>query len=111
VSHFHILQNLTELSRKAIGGAVGARPRPEDAAEELRAFDVKIHRAQKQMVAEMTLRLKSLGVPFFGTKKEFIVSTSDDLSFDGSHDRRIDEKQLLGLQRRMIEILEDLCAE
>jgi hypothetical protein len=63
------------------------------------------------MVSEMTLRLKSLGVPFFGTRKELIVSTSDDLGFDGSHDQRIDGKQLLGLQRRMIEILEDLCAE
>jgi hypothetical protein len=72
---------------------------------------VKVHRAQEQMVAEMTARLKNLGVPFFGIKKELIRSPKDIQGLDGTNDKKIDEEVLLGLQRRMIGILEDLCAE
>lgn len=98
-------------------------------ADELRVFDTKVYRAQLQMVKEMSTKLKSMGVPFFGTRTELVrVSGPKDgmikkdkkeeasgLNLDGSSEvkkeegRKIDEEDLIGLQRRMLDILEDLC--
>ncbi len=45
---------------------------PEELAQELKTFDIKVYKAQLQMVREMTQRLRTLGIPFFGTKAELI---------------------------------------
>lgn len=83
-----------------------------DGAEELRAFDGKVYRAQCQMVGEMGGKLQRLGVPFFGTRSELIRY---DGGVDGAADEKeegggITESELLEMQRRMLGILEDLCA-
>lgn len=93
------------------------RPVEEDFAEELRVFDGKVYRAQTQMVKEMSAKLKGFGVPFFGTKQELVRAKGEGMG-DGNgkgegdgESKRIDEGELVELQRRMIGILEDLCGE
>ncbi|KFY27812.1 hypothetical protein V493_03290 [Pseudogymnoascus sp. VKM F-4281 (FW-2241)] len=99
---------------RAVGGQVTEAPPTSDGTEELRAFDGKVYRAQCQMVGEMGGKLQRLGVPFFGTRAELIRY---DGGVDGAADEEelgrgggITETELLGMQRRMLGILEDLCA-
>ncbi|KAL3424205.1 hypothetical protein PVAG01_03486 [Phlyctema vagabunda] len=105
---------------KAVGGNVATgvtNTDPEELAKELEIFDLKVYRAQMQMVREMTTRLKGLGVPFFGTKTELVRVAGKALSeptlFDGHEDEKtlIDEADLIKLQRKMLGILEDMCNE
>ncbi len=65
------------------------------------------------MVTEMGNKLRGLGVPFFGTKAELI--RYEDASVEGAEKREegeggITEKRLLEMQRKILGILEDLCA-
>lgn len=89
----------------------------EDFAEELRVFDGKVYRAQTQMVKEMSAKLKGFGVPFFGTRAELVRKkgdvneTGEDKEDRKGEGKKIDEGELVELQRRMIGILEDLCSE
>jgi hypothetical protein len=86
-------------------------------AKELVDFDMKVYKAQVQMVTEMTARLRSLGVPFFGTKTELVRMRMKERAKEvGSHawkdeNRMIDEIELVELQRKMLALLEDLCSE
>ncbi|OBU01220.1 hypothetical protein VE01_00683 [Pseudogymnoascus verrucosus] len=96
---------------RAVGGQVTETP-TSDGTEELRAFDGKVYRAQCQMVGEMGGKLQRLGIPFFGTRAELIRY---DGGVDGAADDEgvgggITESELLAMQRRMLGILEDLCA-
>lgn len=109
-------------------------PTPEQEAEalktELEVFDVKVYRAQHEMVKEMTGKLRALGVPFFGTRSGLVVLRSRPESREGSaaegdgnyekeeqkkefekaRERgRIHEMELVELQRKMLSILQDLC--
>jgi hypothetical protein len=68
-----------------------------------------------QMVREMTTKLRSLGVPFFGTRSDLVRPIGKEgglaTGVDGSKgvEGMIDEIELVKLQRKMITILEDLC--
>lgn len=62
------------------------------------------------MVAATTAELARLGVPFFNTRPELLVSNSED------GERRkteglLDESQLRELQAKILVLLEDLCSE
>ena len=97
-----------------VGGSVTegtSNASPEEMAKELETFDMKVYRAQTQMVKEMMGVLKRLGVPFFGTRSELIrvAGNEGEVSRDG--DGRIDEGELVKLQRKMLVILEDLCSD
>lgn len=106
--------------RRAVGGHVADNPTTHDGAadgaDELRAFDGKVYRAQCQMVREMGGKLRGLGVPFFGTRGELIIYENSDAAMNAVEEGReggrkmITEKELLEMQRRMLGILEDLCA-
>jgi len=75
------------------------------------------------MVKEMSLKLKGMGVPFFGTRSELVrIGAKDakgdakegvsEFSVDGVVEEKkgvIDEVDLIKLQRKMLGILEDLC--
>ena len=88
---------------------------PEELAKELEIFDIKVYKAQMQMVREMTAKLRSFGVPFFGTRSDLVrpIGRKGGLAagVDGLKDGKgmIDEVELVKLQRKMITILEDLC--
>lgn len=103
-----------------VGGSVTtgtSNTSPEEMAEELKTFDMKVYKAQTQMVREMTVKLRSLGVPFFGTRSELVRVPGREGAGGGgpvdSNDGKgmIDEAELVTLQRKMLGILEDLCSD
>jgi hypothetical protein len=104
-------------SRKLVGGKVTdgiSNASPEEMAKELETFDMKVYRAQTQMVKEMMAALKRLGVPFFGTRSELVRVQGKEGAGAGARDGEkgmIDEAELVSLQRRMLVILEDLCSD
>jgi hypothetical protein len=104
--------------RKAVGGSTStgaSNTSPEELARELETFDMKVYKAQTQMVREMNGKLRSLGVPFFGTKSELVRTSGKTESGQnvangpGVEKTVIDESDLVELQKRMLTILEDLC--
>ena len=77
---------------------------------------MKVHKAQLQMVREMTTRLRNLGVPFFGTRSDLVIPRGKEEQEDGTGkgklwQGKIREADLVELQRRILVILEDLCNE
>jgi hypothetical protein len=103
--------------RKAVGGSTTtgtSNTSPEELLKELETFDMKVYRAQIQMIKEMSTKLRSLGIPFFGTRVDLIRSAGkDSTGTEGSvvpeEKAMIDEVDLVKLQRKMLAILEDLC--
>ncbi|RAK76026.1 uncharacterized protein BO72DRAFT_381092 [Aspergillus fijiensis CBS 313.89] len=67
----------------------------EDQAE-LTNYDAKVYRASRQMADAMIAELRGLGIPFFNIRKDLTLITRQDL---------------LQLQRRILELLLDLCGE
>ena len=65
--------------------------------EELKVYDRKIWRAQREMVAAAERELEKLGVPFFEAEV--------GRRWEGK------EKELEGLQGRVLGLLDDLCGE
>lgn len=72
------------------------------------------------MVKTLSANLKAMGIPFFGTRSELVRVRGQGekvgvFTIDGAADERekedgkIDEEDLIGLQRKMLEILEDMC--
>jgi hypothetical protein len=105
--------------RKSVGGASTtgtSNVSPEEMAKELETFDIKVYKAQLQLVKEFTSKLRSLGVPFFGTKSELVKRAGkkvDGDQTDGTKNEKgmIDEAELVKLQKRMLGLLEDLCSD
>ncbi|KAH8808544.1 hypothetical protein F5884DRAFT_792569 [Xylogone sp. PMI_703] len=101
---------------KAVGGAPTqgvSSTDPEELAKELKTFDMKVWKAQDQMVEEMTARMKAMGIPFFGTKPE-LVRKKDKEGVKANSDGPggvIDETQLLELQRKVLTLLEEMCQD
>lgn len=83
-----------------------------DEIEEAQAFVSKVHMAAVEMQKAMSTELKVLGVPFFGTKPECVSRNGrnepDQLSKKSSTTPKITEDELLVLQRKMSQYLEDL---
>ena len=105
-----ILQSLGNSSNQK--EPLDAKTAVNDEAE-LAAFDRKIYDFQQNLEATMTADLKALGVPFFGTDRNLVVSNLEKLSEDHPPNQprwspKVTEKQLLELRRRMVQHLEDL---
>lgn len=98
-----------------MGGAVPtgtSNTSPEELAKELETFDMKVYKAQTQMAREMSAKLRSLGVPFFGTKRELVrIAGSSGSEAGKDQNGMIDEAELVMLQRKMLVILEDMCSD
>ena len=100
------------------GGTDGNDENEVDAETELAAFDRKIYVAQHEMETSFTAELKSLGVPFFGTKADLVTFESTATPAQPATDAErpkwkalITESELLTLRRRMIGHLEDLYGD
>lgn len=88
---------------------------------ELKEYDKKVHKATREMVDVMSLELKRLGVPFFGVKSDLILPLGTDKPAVQNRSstqaanfptpQKVSEGELLGLQRRMLEYLEDMYKE
>ena len=65
------------------------------------------------MIKATTAELKALGVPFFGTETIAQLKLGGDglAIMDGANDQRLGEAELVRLQAKMLELLEDLCKE
>lgn len=91
----------------SIGGKVGPSNSSDLAPEkELEIFDKKVYRACKQMVAATTEELRKLEIPFFCTLKA-LVTVGGEVKEKGM----IYDAELVTLQARMLELLEDLSGE
>ncbi|KAF2834771.1 hypothetical protein M501DRAFT_963871, partial [Patellaria atrata CBS 101060] len=80
----------------------------ESRKRELEAYDTRVYNASSDMYKTMCAELKGLGVPFFGTKSDLILNPQD---LETDHQRpkfKVTEAELLSLQRRMLEYLEDM---
>lgn len=88
-----------------------------DSGAELVAFDRKIYAAQQDMEMAMSVELKSLGVPFFGTDQTLIVpdgKQTSEVQVADDHPKWspiVTESDLLTLRRKMVQYLEDLYRE
>ena len=67
------------------------------------------------MVNATSSELQTLGIPFFGMRQEFVLpegKNNDDASGDGPVKRkRLREGEVLALQKKVVELLEDLCQD
>jgi hypothetical protein len=70
------------------------------------------------MAKAMNSELKSLGIPFFGTRSTLVRGKGSGLTAGGSvggggvpggDDGKISEQELVVLQKRILELLEDMC--
>ncbi|RMJ23005.1 hypothetical protein PHISP_06119 [Aspergillus sp. HF37] len=80
---------------------------PHDDTAELASYDAKVYNASTQMADALVAELKALGVPFF--------SISPSIVRDGQNgppaEATLASAELRTLQRRMLELLQDLCRE
>ncbi|KGO77470.1 Protein of unknown function DUF2458 [Penicillium italicum] len=108
----------------AVLRSIGAPVKEEDGstekelAAEIATYDAKVHRAAMQMGDAIMAELRGLGIPFFTLRKELVQDNSSNI--EGSQPRsqtestgttssRITKSELVNLQQRMLELLEDLC--
>lgn len=104
--------------RKSVGALTSNEQQKAQTAEELQGelfvYDKKIHAAQSEMTRSMTLELKQLGVPFFGTQTNLVTKEAFSAHEDGPIVQRpkwsptISSTEHADLQRRMLQYLEDM---
>ncbi|CAI7573213.1 unnamed protein product [Penicillium crustosum] len=108
----------------AVLRSIGAPVKEDDGstekefAAEIATYDAKVHKAAVQMGDAIIAELRGLGIPFFTLRKELIEDNPSKI--EGSQPRNqtestgtsaspIAKSELVNLQQRMLELLEDLC--
>lgn len=85
---------------------------------ELKMYDRKVHRASLEMAKAMSTELRHLGVPFFGQTmsnpnsaayQEGDDDDDDDVTRQKKRTKLAEAREMVQLQRRMLELLEDMC--
>ncbi|KAL2012748.1 hypothetical protein VTN00DRAFT_273 [Thermoascus crustaceus] len=90
----------------------------EDRAE-ITNYDAKVYKASVDMAKALDSELRALGIPFFALKHSLVSSTSPPDKTDTTEQQQkrgdttttVTREELLSLQRRMLELLQDLCKE
>ncbi|KAI5299819.1 hypothetical protein KEM56_002948 [Ascosphaera pollenicola] len=100
---------------RAIGGAVSKTvPTPEEDQKELNDYDQKIYRELVSLSRMLDRDLRSLRIPFFAIHHD-LVRPSDAShpapATDVTTKKFITPQKLGDLQKRMLELLEDLCKD
>lgn len=82
---------------------------------------MKVYKAAIEMVIAMTTELRNIGVPFFGVKSDLLGTRQDEETSPGyeagddvvqkDSKARLGQDDLRKLQKRMLELLEDLCKD
>lgn len=102
---------------KSLGGNVGTStnqvtaPSSEQNAEELRTFDGKIYKALTEMSRAIDSELRGMGVPFFAIKHDLVAlgnESQDSLKKIAGNDQRLSKEELKELQKKTMDLLEDL---
>jgi hypothetical protein len=87
------------------------------------AYDTKVYRAASQMTDALISELRGLGIPFFKIRTDLIQDSPAGTGTPDSGVAKIQEpdptgvssqitkSELVKLQQRMLELLEDLCKE
>lgn len=91
----------------------------EENETELRIYDEKVYKASVQMIEAMTSELRALGVPFFVIRRDLLVDhpvqpdSREDSAKQQEQPRQgpLTRDDLSALQRRMLDLLLDLCRE
>lgn len=84
---------------------------------ELSNYDAKVYKASAQMADALAAELRGLKIPFFALKQSLIAESSvsgtaqDKDVLDDRASSKVSKSELVALQRRMLELLEDLCKE
>ncbi|KAL2003118.1 hypothetical protein VTN02DRAFT_4979 [Thermoascus thermophilus] len=93
----------------------------EDRAE-LANYDAKVYKASVNMAKALDSELRALGIPFFALKHSLVSSTpppdeakpppgTENEKREKKEKETVTREELLSLQRRMLELLQDLCKE
>lgn len=95
----------------------------KEIAAEIAAYDLKVHAAAVKMSDALVAELRGMGIPFFTLRKELVQdppatgdSSNEILRRPSQTDSAaaslpITRSELVKLQQRMLEFLEDLCKE
>jgi hypothetical protein len=84
---------------------------PEEDQAERDKFDLKVYNACQQMSNFHAAELKRLGVPFFGVSSSLIIANDlqqTTAARDPLSKALITQEELMGLQRKMVQYLEDM---
>ena len=81
----------------------------EEELAELRRCDRKIHAAMTKMASDIDRELRATGVPFYAIKHDLVILEVTKETSGGSG--RLDKGELKELQKRMLQLLEELFKE
>lgn len=97
---------------KSMGGIAGATTivNVQDDEAELQKCDKKIYAAMMQMASEIDRELRAMGVPFYAIKHHLVIVEADGKDRAGVLGR-LDKGELRELQKRMLQLLEELFKE
>ena len=103
-----VLQNLLtceyDKTRKSVGVPVDSNKyvlTEEELQAERKVYDEKVYMASVQMAEAMDRELRALGIPFFAIRPNLVQYDDNELT----------REALAALQRRMLDLLQDLCCE
>lgn len=96
---------------QGLGGLAVPITKVDEAADrnELNTFDKKVYGALTQLVRDYDAQLRKLGVPFYAIKHELVLgeNAQSGVSVKG----KLSREELGNLQRKMLQILEDLLMD
>lgn len=90
---------LRSLGSTNIQGTGGSSSTAEEEKAELERYDKKVYTALGQMVAAMDTELTTLRVPFFAIKHDLVQTEG--------RDGILSKKELIELQKKMLQLLQD----
>ncbi|KAJ4304930.1 hypothetical protein N0V90_000458 [Kalmusia sp. IMI 367209] len=106
--------HLAVLSLPGLAGTITPLRTPECEKEELEQYDQKVYRACQRMVGAQKAQLKSLGVPFFGVRPDLMLPDGCEAGAgteDGQEAKKVTKKEVLELQRKMLNHLMELYGD
>ncbi|EER29662.1 hypothetical protein CPC735_073440 [Coccidioides posadasii C735 delta SOWgp] len=113
-------EKLDEVLR-SVGGAIMTGPEmttPAEDAAEVETYDRKVYSAMSSMSRALDAELRELGIPFFAIRHGLVHPQStipDEKGHaklpSGNSKDNLSMEELRSLQKRMFDLLEDLCKE
>ena len=97
---------------KELGGLSVPIAKVDEAADrsELETYDKKVYKSLNQMAVDFDGQLRKLGVPFFAIKHDLVMTEKTNVR-NGGEGVKLDKGELRELQKRMLQILEDLLID